>query len=189
MDRFCLALPRDNDNLRQETLDGFFRWLGRDYERFIDVPRNLENIAVLVGLLGLVPPAVIGDFGCGSGLAHATVSAVGYAVIGVDTCPVMRELARTRGMRTFSPSEFAATDLPVDGMISSYVLHFRPERLSLSLCWSRLRRGGRFAANIHKAQGLDRALAQFAQLNGRVLSVGSRAGMERHGIYLQIEKP
>lgn len=189
MDRFCLALPRDDDQLRQEILNSFFRWLGRDYERFIEVPRNLENIAALVELLGLTPPAVIADFGCGSGLAHSNRSTAGYTVIGIDTCPVMLRLAGARGMRTFSPSDFAATDIVVDGVISSYVLHFGPEASSLSYCWSRLRRGGIFAANIHKGQGLDRTLAQFSHLKGRPLSVGLRAGMERHGIYLQIEKP
>ena len=188
MDKFCLALPRYNDHLRQETLNGFFRWLGRDYERFIEVPRNMENIAVLVELLGIPPPAVIADFGCGSGLAHSICSTAGYIIIGIDTCPVMRELAGARGMRTFSPIDFAATDIVLDGVISSYVLHFGPEELSLSLCWSRLRRGGVFVANVHKAQGLDRSLSQFSHLNGRVLSVGLRAGMERHGIYLQVEK-
>jgi len=188
MDRFCLALPWNNDHLRQETLNGFFRWLGRDYERFIEVPRNIENIAVLVELLGLTPPAVIADFGCGSGLAYSICSMVGYSIVGIDTCPVMRELASARGMRTFSPVDFSTTDIVLDGVISSYVLHFGLEELSVSLCWSRLRRGGVFVANVHKAQGLERALAQFTHLKGRVLSVGLRAGMERHGIYLQVEK-
>lgn len=189
MDRFCLLLPRDNDHLRQETLDGFFRWLGRDYESFIDAARNLENIEVLIELLGLSPPALIADFGCGSGLAYSSPAARGYTMFGIDSCPVMRELAGTRGMRTFSPNGLAATDIVVDGVMSSYVLHFGPEEQSLSHCWSRLRSGGIFAANVHKGQGLDRALDHFSHLKGRVLSVGLRAGMERHGIYLQIEKP
>jgi SAM-dependent methyltransferase len=188
MDKFRIALPREDCRLRQETLDGFFHWLGRDYERSIDVARNLENLSVLVSLLRLPPPAVIADFGCGSGLAHMALPKLGYTVLGIDSCATMRDLSRARGMTTFSPEEFAIEGAMVDGVISSYVLHFGPEQHSLSHCWSRLRKGGIFAANVHKGQGLDRVLKQFAHINGQVRFVGSQAGMERHGIYVQIEK-
>lgn len=71
-----------------------FDRIGAQYsEVFADKPGQVSATQWLISQLK--PDAVVLDVGCGSGLPTAgMISAAGYTVVGVDTSPVMLDLAR-----------------------------------------------------------------------------------------------
>jgi adenine-specific DNA methylase/SAM-dependent methyltransferase len=168
LDRFCVVLPIEPGAERQVVLKAFFAWLGPEYEAAIDVPRNLENI---YNLFGLMSPPLQGermlDFGCGTGLAQRVAVQLGIELVGVDICEVMQRLAARKGELVITPEALA--DAPAfDGIIASYVLHLKPEPRYIEVAWSRLKPGGAWVANFHKGEGLNEFLAIMADVEASI---------------------
>jgi SAM-dependent methyltransferase len=188
LDRFYLWAPEDNLERRQEILNAFFDSVAIEYEALIDVPRNVENLRILLGDLRSRSATFEGstmiDFGCGTGLSHKLLSEFGVKLIGVDPCPMMRSVARSKGMVVWSPGELARNPPnSLDGAFASYVFHLLPHTHGLRLLWARLRPGGALVANFHKNQGVEMVTACIQELGG-IAEPFEASQSERHGQYI-----
>lgn len=187
MDKFLLVLPRSAPEKRHAVQAAFFSWLAPQYEQVIDLGRNRENVHTLLDLLQLRAPGTVLDFGCGTGVTFEEVRRRGHRVIGVDACATMRGLAIQKGMEVYPP-DFDGKPLLLDGIISSYVFHYAPDRDSLLPSWSRLLPGGLLAANVHKGVGLNDCLATLGALGGVLRALVVKPGKERHGVYVVVQR-
>ncbi len=148
-----------------------FSHLARDYESIVNQARN---IAVYDTLLETVfrrtvsrPPSVI-DFGCGSGLVTCARLYPDVRVTGVDACPEMRSIAKSRGLVVMEPEKLAT--LPedsFDGIVASYVLHFPVPPSSLASVWRQLKSGGYFVGNFHKRCNEAEVREAFAAMGAK----------------------
>ena len=92
---------------RLESLER--RWLARTFDVQRPYRRNIRRLA----------PGFVLDVGCGLGrnLTHLD----GYGV-GIDADPVAVETARARGLTTYTPEEFAASEYATPGRFDSLLL-------------------------------------------------------------------
>jgi SAM-dependent methyltransferase len=128
-----------------------FELVAASYDDEIDRRKNLENIGVLLDVVG---PGRILDFGTGTGLAIELANE-SVQLVGFDRSHAMLSLARARGLTTLNFDEL--TGMPpgsFDGVIASYVAHLSAALVDLPTIARSLRQGGIFAANFHKGLGL-----------------------------------
>ena len=187
-DRFFLVLSNDSEEERAEVYSAFFSWLAPQYENIIELERNRDNVRILSGLLNLDIPGTVLDFGCGTGFTFRELRKFGHEVIGVDSCQKMREIASLHCREVYSPDEVRCAEFAVDGIIASYVFHFNPSYSTITPCWSRLKRFGILAANVHKGIGLIDTMKKLKDLGAEVIDLGTRVGAERHGNYIIARK-
>lgn len=188
LDKFYLLTPDESYSVRQQLLDSFFGLIASNYESLIDIERNKENIKNLISILqqslDQLSRAKIIDYGCGTGLSLRVRESANVELIGVDSCPTMRQIAALRGMIVWSPGQLAQQPKDsLDGAFASYVFHLCPHTAGLRLLWSRLRYGGVFVANFHKGEGVKNVKQCIAELGGVSLALSSSLS-EKHGLYL-----
>ena len=190
LDRFYLCFSSGDGH--QRLLDAFFALIGYEYDSLVDVHRNQHNIRLLFELIeheiGDIQGKTLVDFGCATGLSIEIARSHGTVLLGCDSCPTMRSIAASRGLRVLAPSEF--TELPmgsVDAVLASYVFHLIPDFSSFENVWGRVRVGGVLAANLHKNQGYDPLSGAMRKRNATEISPAP-AGGERHGRYLVYRK-
>lgn len=189
LDKFHLLTRIDDIESQQKVLDAFFRLIASEYESLIDVQRNLDNIRNLLQFVKeLVDPpegSTIVDYGCGTGLSIHLAPEYNFTLIGVDSCPTMRQVARSRGMMTLSIGELARKPKNTfDGAIVSYVFHLLRQPYGLRLLWSRLKSKGVIVGNFHKNQGIEIVNKCIQELEGSMQLLKSPSEFERHGTYI-----
>lgn len=189
LDKFHLLTRTDDTESRQKVIDTFFGLIAREYESLIDVQRNIDNIRTLLQfikeLADLPEGSTIVDYGCGTGLSIQLALEFNITLIGVDSCPTMRQIARSRGMITLSIGELARKpNNSLNGAIASYVFHLLSQPHGLRLLWSRLKPKGVIVANFHKNQGIEMVNSYIEELKGSVQLLKSPNGFERHGTYI-----
>jgi len=185
-------MPREPE-LRQEFLDGFFALIADDYDSLVDAARNVHNIRSLFGklneLIEIGPDTVVIDYGCGTGLFLRALPSLAKQVVGVESCPAMRDIAGKNGMRVLSVDDLALEpEGSVAGALASYVFHFDPDPHGLHLLWSRLRPGGTVVANFHKGNCVDHISAILSAKGGLVRKLPSVGHPYDHGPYLAFTK-
>ncbi len=195
LDRFYLAIPRDDVDARQAILDRFFSLIADEYETIIEIDRNLENISNLLDELGSIIGPLSGcrilDYGCGTGLSVHAISTKGLYVdlVGFDSCPNMRRNSAKKGMTVYGPGGLARQQNQIyDGIFASYLFHLKPDNGGIRLLWSRLRTGGAMVANFHKNEGIDYINECISKLGGAVSTCKRGKYSERHGAYIAYVK-
>lgn len=191
LDRFYVAMP-DDEEPRGQLVERFFDWIAEDYEKSIDVHRNIENIDNLLRLLreqgiGKREHTVL-DFGCGPGLALRSQGCQSAQIIGFDPSPAIRRLAQKAGMKVWDPADLARQPHgAINAVIASYVLHTAAVAYSVRRVVSCLREGGIFAANFHKGAGREWADALFDSLQMQVIRE-EHSNLGRHGPYVVYQR-
>jgi len=190
LDRFYLCFGSHDSH--QNVLDALFALIGYEYDSLVDVSRNRHNIRLLLELIehevGQLQGKTVVDFGCATGLSVEIARKYGVVLLGCDSCPTMRSIAASRGMRVLAPAGFAGVPAgSVDAVLASYVFHLIPDSESLEMVWGRVCPGGVFAANLHKNQGYE-ALAVSMRKLGALEMARAPEGGERHGRYLVYRK-
>lgn len=194
LDQFHLIVPCENISERQDVFDEFFEIIAEDYEKFIDITRNCDNINVLLSLLKnrikYPKDSTLLDYGCGIGLSVESNLDAEWNIIGFDRCKVMLQLAKKRGMLVWSQNELASQpDNSIDGVFASYVLHYLlPNNRELKLLWQKMKAGSTLVANLHKNQGVDILESTMQKLNGSFEILPNPAKTESHGIYVACTK-
>lgn len=92
--------------------------LGRAYLRYDFTRGTGQEVAFLVRVLSLTPPARVLDVGCGAGRHVVELARLGFAVTGVDVSPRLLEVAAEQaGAAEVSASFFEcdARTMPFDG--------------------------------------------------------------------------
>ena len=186
MDRFWFVLAEKGE-LQEVVFSEFFEYIADEYERLIDVSRNVENIETLLGqlsaILGNLADHSILDFGCGTGLAIGPLTACGTLFTGVDQSAHMRDLARKRGMPVISMNQLQSRTSAFHGVIASYVFHLFVDEFVLDELWNTVRVGGALVANFHKGNGIERANTFFHRSDCRIVNCEVAAHLQRHGSY------
>ena len=191
LDCFYLITSIDDSEHRQTLLDSFFDFIADNYESLIDVNRNMENISNLFSILNahidFRPDTTILDYGCGTGLAFKVLNSSDYSLnlLGFDRCSKMLSIARMRGMTAIGSRELAIMNNgTIDGVISSYTLHLKPQLSGIKLLWSRLKIGGKLVANHHKNVGIQFMTQYILGLGGAVQDLKTAKYNQWHGSYL-----
>jgi SAM-dependent methyltransferase len=187
MDRFWFVLA-DKGELQEAVFAEFFEYIADEYERLIDVSRNVENIETLLSqlstILGNLADQSILDFGCGTGLGIGPLTAFGTLFTGVDQAAHMRDLARKRGMPVISMDQLQSRTSAFHGVIASYVFHLFVDEFVFDQLWNTVRIGGALVANFHKGSGIERANAFFRRSDCRIVECEVAPHLQRHGSYL-----
>lgn len=189
LDKFHLLTPKGDTERQQKVIDSFFELIANEYECLIDVERNLDNIRNLLQFIRDLVDSPEGsafvDYGCGTGLAVQLAHEFNMTLIGVDSCPTMRRIARSRGMITLSAGELARKPSnSIPGAFASYVFHVLAQTHGLRLLWARLKPEGIIVANFHKNQGIEMIDNCVRDLQGSIQYLDSPIGSERHGAYI-----
>jgi SAM-dependent methyltransferase len=189
LDRFHLLIRTDEIENRQKVLDIFFGLIACEYESLIDVQRNLDNIRNLLRfvkeLTHLPEGSTIVDYGCGTGLSIKLIAEFNIKLIGVDSCPTMRQIAKSRGMVALGIGQLARKPKnSLDSAIASYVFHLLPQPDGLRLLWSRLKPEGVIVGNFHKNQGVEMVNSYIQALKGSVQLLESPNRFDKHGTYI-----
>lgn len=167
LDYYYIAYdPRDQSSIiaPQATL---FDLLADHYEDSIDIENNLSNIRELLSIVtsGLHEPTIL-DYGCGSGLSRLVADNIGVRLIGYDRSAAMIAAARSHGLNVLDPIQLRSLPAAsLDGLIASYVLHLVAAWDDLLVASSKVRHGGRVAANFHKGLGLQEAIDHLSSGN------------------------
>ena len=192
LDAFYLLTPTRPARVR-ELFTRFFAAIAPQYERHIRPERNRQNIAFMLqfvrGAIGSLEGAIL-DYGCGPGLLVEVARSIDLTrpLVGVDSCPRMRERARARGLRTVTLGQLRRAAEPrFAAIVASYVLHLPTARDGLVDAWRALRPGGVFIGNCHKDRGPRGLTTLLRSHGGRALPVSASAWTE-HGPYLAYQK-
>ncbi len=194
LDSFYLLVPMSNPISRRQLFYRFFSLLGEDYETFIDIDRNKENIRCLLSIINYYLPFLKGvkvvDYGCGTGLSIEIAHIYGVDVIGFDSCPIMLDIANRRGMMVWNEDEMSEQPSNgIDAAFSSYVFHLLPENENLQILFKLLKSGGVLVANFHKDFGREWANQYLTRLGFRLASLPKITLSKRHGSYAVYIKP
>jgi SAM-dependent methyltransferase len=186
LDRFVFVLA-NGDELQEAVFAEFFEYIANEYDRLIDVSRNLENIETLLSelssILGGLADRCILDFGCGTGLGVGPLTACGASFVGADQSSHMRHLAQHRGMRVISMIELQNRVSTFDGLIASYVFHLPVDETVLDQLWATVKVGGVLIANFHKDGGMERVNSFFQRSDCRIVKCEVLQHLQRHGSY------
>lgn len=188
LDIFYILVPIENSALRKELFIQFFNLLGESYDRIIDINRNKENIKNLFNIVKFYLPSfqnsTILDYGCGTGLSLEIAKNYHINIIGFDTCPIMLNLARERGMKIWNGKDILKQPLnTIDASISSYVFHLLPEDENLNMLFKLLKSGSVLVANFHKDFGLEQANKYLVHLGFKKAPLPNITLSKRHGTY------
>jgi predicted TPR repeat methyltransferase len=168
MDDYYLLYRHDNKVKYELFINEFFAYISGDYENIIDTNRNCYNIKNLETIVNNKLPdsnkLKILDFGCGTGLSVGVISDK-HELVGVDSCEMMLQKARSRGLNAFNNNELNIkyNSKYFDAIISSYVFHLIEDMSTLDLVWEKLRNYGLFVGNFHKNKNLDIFVEYFRE--------------------------
>ena len=110
-------------------------------------------------------------------------------IVGFDICPIMREIAKRKGMKVWG--EVKISQQPhnsIDAAFSSYVFHLIVEDEFLQTLFNLLKPGGVLVANFHKNQGRDWIDQHLSNL-GFKISIPYKSNNKYHGSYVTYIKP
>lgn len=194
LDYFYLLVPIVDPISRKKLFNCFFSVLGEDYMTLIDVDRNKENIRYLLSLISYFLPTLKGsrivDYGCGTGISIDIARSYGINVIGFDSCPIMLNIAKRRGMTVWTEEDmYKQQSDSVDAVFSSYVFHLLPEDKNLQILFNLLKFGSVLVVNFHKCFGIKWANRYLIQLGFRISSLPHIKLCKRHGLYNVYIKP
>jgi predicted TPR repeat methyltransferase len=192
LDRYYLVLPVDDNLIRQETVNAFFALIARDYDKTVHVDQNIENINFLFeelrSRLGTLEHKTILDFGCGTGLSLCSTFATTVDLMGIDSCPMMQQIAAHRGHRLITPEDLSFGGLVFDGIICSYVLHLVSDTTSLRASAACLKSGCSIVANFHKGVGVRQITAVLESERFESQQFVSAPLSEHHGVFIAFVK-
>lgn len=168
MDDYYLFYRHDDKVKYELFINEFFTYISGVYENIIDTNRNCYNIRNLETIVKIKLPnsnkLKILDFGCGTGLSVGIISDK-HELVGVDSCEMMLQKARLRGLNAFNINELDIkyNSEYFDAIISSYVFHLIEDMTQLDLVWEKLRKYGLFVGNFHKNKNLENFVEYFRE--------------------------
>lgn len=186
----CAHFILQNNPLTQQALyNGFFDYIGAEYESLISVSRNCDNIKHLLYLLrqhsGSLEAKELIDFGCGTGLALTQLQAAKAQFVGVDQSAHMRDIAQHRGMNTIDLVALRGRPSRFDGAIASYVLHMVSDETAIAGVASSLKKGATLVGNFHKGLNVQWMDGVFAKYGCKATRLDASA---IHGTYIGYTK-
>lgn len=163
LDRFLLFLPENYEQQRC-MWQKFYQVFGADYEKMIDISRNVYLIKNMIEIISTERPlhskSRILDYGSGSGLT-SYVNCRG-TLIGYEPVSIMRKQAIKRGYDTLDYKEFISLpDHYFDAGFANYVFHMAIDEKSIREIVGKLKEDAVFVANFYKDINIEKVNGYF----------------------------
>lgn len=193
LDYFFLFIHTNNYIKREQLFNNLYKFLGNNYEMYIDTERNKDNITNLCNILKksffLKDQAKVLDFGCGTGISLDVTSTYNFNITGFDFCDVMCEIASLNGMKVWNSAEIMEQPKDcIDAVFSSYVFHLIESSSYLSIIPKILKSNGIVVANFHKSKNIRKISSYFVGWGFKELYFEKIKNSDNHGKYIAYVK-